>query len=237
MHGAGDSRRTFRFLTPRLTARGYCVVTLDVRGHGESSAGWPSYGAPQLASDAIALVHHLGGPAAVLGHSATCRAAVWAAAEAPEAVTGLVLVGPFVRDIRPNPLVKLAGEIVGRSATLWGMYYRSLYPTSRPADFAEYVAAMKTTLREPGRLRALRGLISPTPAESRERLTEVRCPALVVMGTKDSDFADPAGEARLIAERIGPRGAVKLIEGAGHYPHAEMPDVTAEAILAFLGGT
>ena len=59
-----------------------------------------------------------------------------------------------------------------------------------------------------------------------------RAPALVMMGTKDPDFPDPAAEARLVAGRL--RGQVEMIDGAGHYPHAEVPDVAAPLILDFI---
>jgi pimeloyl-ACP methyl ester carboxylesterase len=52
------------------------------------------------------------------------------------------------------------------------------------------------------------------------------------MGSRDPDFDDPAGEAAAMAGLI--HGSVAVIEGAGHYPHAEMPELTAPAILAFL---
>ena len=52
------------------------------------------------------------------------------------------------------------------------------------------------------------------------------------MGTRDPDFDDPAGEAETIAKLL--RGRTALIDGAGHYPHAEMPEATTPAILDFL---
>jgi pimeloyl-ACP methyl ester carboxylesterase len=55
------------------------------------------------------------------------------------------------------------------------------------------------------------------------------------MGTRDSDFPDPVAEARLVAEATG--AEVLLVEGAGHYPHAEMPDQVTPAVLALLGRT
>ncbi|MGH2371527.1 MAG: alpha/beta fold hydrolase, partial [Chloroflexota bacterium] len=61
---------------------------------------------------------------------------------------------------------------------------------------------------------------------------EVRAPTLVLMGTRDPDFKDPQAEARLVGERL--RGAVAMVQGAGHYPHAELPDHVAPHILAFL---
>jgi pimeloyl-ACP methyl ester carboxylesterase len=51
------------------------------------------------------------------------------------------------------------------------------------------------------------------------------------MGTKDPDFPDPAAEGRLIAEQTG--GKLELVEGAGHYPHAELPEKTASVLLKF----
>jgi pimeloyl-ACP methyl ester carboxylesterase len=115
---------------------------------------------------------------------------------------------------------------------LWARYYRSLYPTTRPADFAAYAAAQQNNLREPGRLEALRAMMLASKHASEAALARVSTRALVVMGTRDPDFKDPAAEARLVAERL--HGQVTMIEGAGHYPHAEMPEQTARAILSFL---
>ncbi|MNY59496.1 2-succinyl-6-hydroxy-2,4-cyclohexadiene-1-carboxylate synthase [compost metagenome] len=92
---------------------------------------------------------------------------------------------------------------------------------------------MRANLGEPGRLAALREMIVASKAASEERLSKVRVPSLVVMGTKDPDFKDPAAEARHVAEAMG--GTFHLIEGAGHYPHAEMPEVSAPHLLRFLG--
>ncbi len=60
-------------------------------------------------------------------------------------------------------------------------------------------------------------------------------PVLVVMGTGDVDFPDPAAEARWIQQRLG--GEVLLIDGAGHHPHVEHPGRVAAAVLAFDSAT
>jgi pimeloyl-ACP methyl ester carboxylesterase len=67
-------------------------------------------------------------------------------------------------------------------------------------------------------------------------LPRVTVPTLVVMGTADPDFPDPAAEASLTAERVAGRAEVVLVDGAGHYPQAERPDVVSPAVVAFLGG-
>ena len=64
-------------------------------------------------------------------------------------------------------------------------------------------------------------------------MQQVKAPVLVVMGSKDPDFGDPAAEANLVATRL--HGQVIMVDGAGHYPHAEMPEKVGPAIIKFLG--
>ena len=66
----GDLRTEYRFLAPQLVAAGQRVITMDVRGHGESSTGWPDYTVGAIGSDIVALVRSLGvGPATIVGAS------------------------------------------------------------------------------------------------------------------------------------------------------------------------
>jgi pimeloyl-ACP methyl ester carboxylesterase len=232
--GMGDVRAEYRFLAPQLVAAGYRVVTLDVRGHGETSVGWPDYSVAGIGADILSLARALdAGPATIIGTSMAAGAAVWAAAEEPERVAGLVLIGPFVRDTGNGWLSRLAAGVFRGpwGVSLWAQYYRRLYPTARPADFAAYLAALQANLRERGRLAALRGMLL-APKASEALLARVAAPTLTLMGTRDPDFLDPAQEAALVAERT--HGTARMIEGAGHYPHAEMPAVTGEQVIAFL---
>lgn len=233
--GMGDVRGVYRFLVPPLTAAGYRVVTMDVRGHGESSAVWDDYSPEAMGEDMLALVRHLGaGPAVLVGLSYTPASVVWAAAEAPALVTGAVLIAPFASQPTLNPVLRLAYELIVRSPWLWtDFFYKSLYPTAPPPDFGAYRAALKRNLREPGRMAALRAMAAASKARANARVGDVRCPVLVLMGSKDPDFPDPAAEARAMAEGA-PDARVAMIEGAGHYPPAEFPDRTAAVLLPFL---
>jgi pimeloyl-ACP methyl ester carboxylesterase len=71
-----------------------------------------------------------------------------------------------------------------------------------------------------------------TSGDISDKLSDVSAPALVVMGSKDPDFEDPAEEGAWIAEQI--HGKSLVIDGAGHYPHAEMPEQVGPAIVRFL---
>jgi pimeloyl-ACP methyl ester carboxylesterase len=234
--GMGDTRAAFRFLAPRLVDAGYRVARMDQRGHGRSSVPWARYGSPATGEDMLAVISHLGGPAMIIGHSNAAAAAIWAAAEDPGPVSGIVLVDPFLQDAKMSPLLRLAEKMVTGSPLLWTrFYYPSLYKAGKPADFDEYLRAMRVSLHEPGRMAALRG--APTEQERcRARIPELRCPVRILMGTRDPDFPDAVAEARageaLIAAHT--KVSLELIQGAGHYPHAELPEVTASAILPFL---
>lgn len=238
----GDLRQEYRFLRPHLVAAGYRVVTMDVRGHGESSVGWADYSAAAVGSDIVALLRHLdAGPAFVVGTSMAGGATVWAAAEAPELVAGQALIGPFVRDHPEGASKSAATELLIKTlfagpwgVPAWSMYYKSLYPTAPPADLGVYRGALKANLREPGRFAALRAMLAASKAACEARLGKVSAPTLVIMGTKDPDFPRPEAEARWLSERLG--GKVLMVEGAGHYPHAELPDQVGPAIVTFLAG-
>src|SRR6476620_8436673 len=96
--GMGELRTVYRRTAPALAAAGYRVVTMDLRGHGDSDATFTAYDDVAAGGDLLALLEQLGGPAVVIGNSMGAGAAAWAAAERPELVTGLVLVGAFVRN-------------------------------------------------------------------------------------------------------------------------------------------
>ena len=245
--GIGDTRVQYRFLVPELVAAGYRVVSMDLRGLGESSTGFSDYSAAAVGSDVVALLRALNaGPARLVGQSMAAGAVAWAAAEAPDHVESLVLIGPFVRDVPPTSWLQGAlmdGAVNAMllrpwGAMAWSAYYDSLYPTAKPADMPAYRDALAANLAERGRLEALRAMMNASKADVDARLGQARARTLVVMGTKDPDFdgfvGGQAGEARWVADRLG--GEVLMVEGAGHYPHAEMPDQVNPAIVRFLGG-
>src|SRR6266487_3245802 len=91
--GMGDLRATYRFLAPAVREAGYRVACSDLRGHGDSDTTFSSYGDVETSGDVIALVQELGGPAVIVGNSMGAASAVLVAAQRPELVSGLVLVG------------------------------------------------------------------------------------------------------------------------------------------------
>jgi len=235
--GMGDLRQVFRFLAPELVEAGCRVATMDLRGHGESDATFSAYDDVAAASDLLALVEHLGGPAVLVGSSMSAGAAVLAAAERPDLVSGLVLAGPFVR----NAPVGLAQRVAFRLGLLrpwgpaaWNAWYAKLYPGRPPADLDGHRARIRDLHRRPERWRAFVATTRTSHAPAEARLGDVRAPALVVMGERDPDFPDPAAEAVFVAERLN--AEVLIVPNAGHYPQAEYPEIVTPAVVRFLEG-
>ena len=245
-HGIGDRREAYRFLVPRLAQAGYRVVAADLRGHGESSMGWASISRTDVAGDLLALIRHLGGPAVIVGHSISGGAATIAAATEPELISGIVEINPFTRTQRLDVggllrirryrrgISLLTGTQLFRSLSLWMRYLDVAYPTN-PADYADYMAALRAKLHEPGRMAEFMKTGKSTPADAGAQLPNVTRPALVIMGTLDPDFADPKGEGGAVAAAMPAGiGSVATIEGTGHYPHAQSPDEVAALVIPFL---
>ena len=233
--GLGDTRQSYRHLRPLLTAAGYRVVTMDLRGEGESTAIWDDYSTPAVAADILALVRHLdAGPAILVSNSYTGGPSFLVAAEAPELFAALVMFGPFARkQPAPSAFVKVATWFVSHLTAGWMTYWSTLFPTRKPDDFAAAKKALSANLREPGRMAALRGMLASDQAPGEAAAPGVECPVLVVMGTKDSDFKNPRAEGELVAA-LPKNGRLEMIDDAGHYAHVEMPAESAAVVLPFL---
>ncbi|MCO5994607.1 alpha/beta fold hydrolase [Actinoallomurus rhizosphaericola] len=246
-HGMGDLRSAYRFLAPRLVEAGFRVASADLRGHGESSTGWASYSRTDTAGDLLALIRHLGSPAVVVGHSFAGGAATIAAAQEPDLVNAVVEIDPFTRAQK----LDLGGLLrVGRyrkgltllmragmfgSLEAWARYLDHAYPVTKPADFADQVGAIRASLSDKDRMAALQKMGQSKPTDAGAQLPNLSCPALVVMGTLDPDWADPKAEADgVVAMMPAGRGTVAMIEGAGHYPHAQFPEEVAAVMVPFL---
>jgi pimeloyl-ACP methyl ester carboxylesterase len=237
--GMGALRSEYRYLAPKINEAGFHAAAVDLRGQGESSVPWDTYDVPSVGSDVIALIDHLNsGPAHVVGTSFAPAPIVWAAAESPERFRSLVLISPFVRVTKINPIMLVLFWLMMNNpwrVRTWVKYYGTLFPSRKPPDFRDYLKRLKENLSESGRFDAVKRLGSSSRRPSAERIGQVRTPALVIMGTNDPDFPDPAAEGRAVAGEIG--GDLALVEGAGHYPQTEMPEETTPIIIDFLKRT
>jgi pimeloyl-ACP methyl ester carboxylesterase len=233
--GMGDLRSSYRFQVPALVRVGYRAVTVDLRGHGESDTTFTEYGDEPTSADLGDVIEHFGAPAVIVGNSMSAGAAVITAARNPELVSGLVLIGPFVRDPKSGAIKKLMMSVVMAKpfvVTSWNSYLPKLFAGEKPADFTTYRKSVKDAMARPGYKEAFAATVRTSHREAEALLSQVSVPTMVVMGEQDPDFPDPRGEAQWIGEQLGAR--VEMIANAGHYPHAQHPDAVNAFLIDFL---
>ncbi len=248
-HGMGDSRHSYRFLVPALVEAGYRVADVDIRGCGDSSMGWDGYSRTDIAGDLIAVVRHLGGPAVLVGQSISGGAATIAAATAPDLVAGVIELAPFTRKqsvslggllrVRRHRAasIHLIMTMMRGSLSSWKKYLDLAYPT-KPADWAGELARIEAKMGEPGRMATPQAMTKTDPSDAGAQLPNVKCPVLVVEGRLDPDWPAPRAEGeKVVADLPDGLGELVVIDGAGHYPHAQTPEKLLELALPFLART
>lgn len=212
---------------PGLCQR-FRVVRYDRRGYGASPPAITPY-AP--AKDLEQLLKALGVERATLvGASAGGGLAVDFTLLHPEAVEGLVLVGPWVAGFKPSlgftlrnlKLLALfkAGNIEQAAKDPY------ILTKGAEAERARVVAWMRA---HPGNVTA--GANERFQVLARPRLGEIRTPTLILVG--EGDIADVHGQAAEIATLI-PGAVLEVVPAAGHFLYLEKSQLFADRIVGLV---
>ena len=229
-----------------LADGGRFVIRYDHRDTGRSvtyQPGRPGYTGADLVADAAGVLDAYEIAAAhLVGVSAGGGIAQVLALDFPDRVLSLVLIstslgGPSDRGL-PPPSAEFA-RFVATVEVDWSDpesvieylvdYSRVLAGGQRPFDEAAVRALAR---RDVGRGARLRGRAEPRRAadeeRSREPLSSISAPTLVIHGTADPMF--PIGHGEALAEEI-PDARLLRLEGAGHGVYRADWDAIVAAIL------
>jgi pimeloyl-ACP methyl ester carboxylesterase len=232
LHGYTDSSRSWSLLAPHLSR--YRLIIPDQRGHGGSDAPDCCYGPSQFADDARLFLNALGiQRAAVAGHSLGSMVAISLAADHPDRVSKVVLIGstalvPVKRGDWLYDNVAALKAPLDPSSQFMRDWHPANQPTRVDPDFAE--AAMAELLRIP--LHVWRGVMRELALLPVGRhAADVKAPVLVLSGGKDSLF--PAEHhASLLA--AFPRAEAHVFPHLGHNPNWERPSAVGALMMRFL---
>ena len=231
IHGYSDSSHSFSLLRQRLP--GGRVVSVDLRGHGRSDKPVGSYTLATLAGDVRRLMDALGIAAAtIVGHSLGSLVAQRLAADAPERVERLVLIGSTVEP----PVTRgdeLWTEIAGWTAPPDRDHtFLAAFQSNTGAVDPYFVAtAIEESTRLP--LHVWHAVLDEiTDRGTAEVAQAIRAPTLILWGDGDPFFG--AGHQAALRAAI-PAAYFVTFAGVGHNPHWEQPAEVARLIAEFAG--
>lgn len=222
--GIGDLKENYLDFANQM-AKEATVYALDLRGLGESSVKFDSYGADETGSDIVFFIKHFElTNVTIVSNSMGAASAIYAATRLPERVEAIVLTGPFIRNTEMGFFLKSAIGMMFLGPwgpTMFKSFYKDLYPVNKPLDLEDHSNRIKTNLSEDGRMSAVRSMFYAGKPESERSISNLKTKVAVVMGDKDPDFDDPLQEAKEIATLT--KGEYYMFENSGHYPYKEDP--------------
>jgi pimeloyl-ACP methyl ester carboxylesterase/predicted glycosyltransferase len=252
--------RVWKMEIPYL-ARHHRVVVFDPRGNGKSDRppNVEAYAESEFAQDALDVLDATGTErAVVVGLSRGTQRALLLAAEHPERVRGLVLIGPWfpashslggVRyRVMSHPWVRSSFTRRPIATRSWAKF-NAVHFRRDFRDFVEWFAGMATSEAhstkgfddvvewgletDPDTLALTVLADAAAPVTRRDQLAlarRVRCPVLVISGKKDKVTSH--ADARVLAKATG--GKLVAIESGDHVPEGRQPVAVNLAIREFV---
>jgi pimeloyl-ACP methyl ester carboxylesterase len=230
--GPTDSWRSYQPILQAIPPH-LCVVSVSLRGHGDSSKPRSGYSIEDLTSDVVPVLDALEIHRAVLvGHSGSCLVARRVALQAPARVAGLVLeASPTTLRGDPN-LEKFVTAVVSElTEPIDPDFARSfLADTSTDELAAELIELLvEDLLKVP--VHAWKEMFASLfDYDDTSELPLMNAPTLLVWG--DADPLIPRSMQDELV-RVLPRAELVVYHGVGHTPRWEEPERFARDITTF----
>jgi len=233
LHGLGSSAADWALQTPAFAAH-HQVLTLDLRGHGQSHFGG-ALKIEHMAQDVAALLNELAlGPAHMVGLSMGGCVALALGLYHAEKVRSLTLVNTFAKYQTAGwaglkrGLQRLWLLQTGPVEAMAAYVARGLFPY--PEQKPLYEAAVASLSRNPkSTYRA--AIAAILKFDVTRQLSAICAPTLVVLGERDATVPRRAGER--LAREI-PHARRWLVANSGHATPMDQHEVFNETVLGFV---
>jgi non-heme chloroperoxidase len=232
LHGISDTHRSFDLVRP-LLPNTWRIFAVTQRGHGLSDKPEQGYAMGDFAHDAVAFMNAVGVErAVVVGHSMSTAVALQLAADYPERVAGVVLMGAFAhfRDTPTMTELKAAaadiGENCGREFSQ--AFQESTLANPIPPNYLETVVNESLYMHGHAWRGAVQGMIDFEPIEAAQK---IQAPAAIIWGDRDA-YCPRQDQHELRAALRSSR--LFTLSAVGHALHWERPADTAALLRAFV---
>ena len=244
LHGGGQNRFSWKNTGQVLADRGFHVIALDARGHGDSDrAPDGQYTVDALARDIAAVLEQVGRPVVIIGASMGGLTGILAAQQSgPQRVTGLVLV-----DVVP----RFENQGTARIRDFMTRHVHGFETLEQAADaIADYLPHRQRPRNLDGLTKNLRhregrwhwhwdpafvtaaGDDPFAKIEELEQATiDLKIPIMLIRG-KLSDVVSPEGAEDFLAKV--PHAEFVELSDAGHTAAGDDNDAFSDAVVAFV---
>jgi pimeloyl-ACP methyl ester carboxylesterase len=259
VHGLGGSLTNWLAVGEALTSR-YRVFAPDLVGFGRTPLAGREPGIPEQSAMLARFIAHVGGGAAVvIGNSMGGLVAVQLAADRPELVSRLVLVGAAL----PRPLrapidsavaglfalymTPFLGEYFIRRRTaevgpeavlratmrLCGVDVKTLPPDVYAAQLEVARARLDMPWANGSFIKAARSVVLTAARRGHVHamLRRIKAPGLLIHGALDRLVPLSVGED---AARVRPDWRLTVLDGVGHVPQLQVPERWLAAVTSWL---
>lgn len=234
LHGYTDTSRSWTPVAPHLLR--HRLLIPDQRGHGGSDAPACCYSASVFAEDARLFLDAMKvEKAAVAGHSLGSMVAMTLAAEHPERVTRVALIGSTaLAPVRRGDWLWTNAHALKAPLDRNSEFLRDWHPANQPTPvdpvFAE--AAMAEILAIPLHVwRNVMRELADVPAG--RHAADIKAPVLILSGGKDPLF--PAEHHAALVKAI-PHAEARVVADLGHNPNWERPGEVGPVLARFFAG-
>jgi len=256
LHGKNFNGYYWKNLISFLTSNGYRVIVPDQVGWGRSDKPNIHYSFHLLAANTRKLIDSLKiAQVHVIGHSMGGMLATRFALMYPERVGKLIYENPIgLEDYKTfvpyQPIEKQYEKELKADYGSYKKYQQSYYPVWKP-EYDQYVLAQAEALNKPDfQQTALVNAVTYQMIYEQPVVYEfknIKLPTLFVIGQLDrtivgkdlldKNVAAAHGQYTLLGKRINDQvknSILMELEGVGHIPHIQVPDVFQREVLRFL---
>lgn len=233
-------RGTVDFWSPdiiEILSSRYTVITFDNRGVGGTTAGSRRFTIEQFADDTAGLMESLGiGRAHVLGWSMGTEIAQELALRHPEKVTKLILYAADCSMAAFPPsqdVLKILNDTSGPPEEQGKRLIGVLFPQRWIKDHVNDIKKIfsRPMGDSPPENIERQGTAMDTWKGSCDRLSQIKCPTLLITGT--DDILTPPQNSYMMVDKI-PGARLVAIEGGGHGVMYQYPQRFCDAVIDFL---
>jgi pimeloyl-ACP methyl ester carboxylesterase len=245
--GGGSSVFQYRFTAPAVAKSGYNVYAIDLLGFGKSSRPAIRYTQDLHIAQIVNFIETvIQKPTVIIANSLTAAYSIRIAAERPDLVKALVLIGPtgYERLSRPQTQDRinsfntfsgiLGGFLFGVITTdNWQKYF--LLDAYRDANSftPEVLASYDQNLKVDNAEWVIYSFISGNlDQDVKSFWPNLSVPTLLVWGTKDGNFLRFSDSDDFLADR--PDVEFLAVEGVKLLPNEDEPEIFNKAVLEFL---